>query len=186
MRSAVVSLLAALALLLMPAAAGAQAVVDRAAEGLRQSPVYEDPSAENELPDAEIAALRREIQQTGKPIFIAILPASAGAADGVVVDVARAAGRTGTYAVIVGNRFRVVSNSEPQRVAVAESRAALNAHRDEGVAAVLEDFVRRTAEPGVQADGAGGDAGGQGGGGGTGVPWLLILLLGGGGLLALR
>ncbi|MEY2535690.1 MAG: hypothetical protein QOF29_3600, partial [bacterium] len=189
MRSVVITVLAALALLLLPAAAGAQAVVDRAAEALRENPVYEDPAAENELPDAEIAALRRQIEQTGKPIFVAILPASAGAADGVVVDLARAAGRTGTYAVVVGNRFRVVSNAEPQRVAVAESRAALEAHRGEGVAAVLEDFVRRTAEPGVQGDG-GGEAAGQGqgrdGGGGGGTPWLLILLLAGGGLFALR
>ena len=41
----------------------------------------------------------------------------------------------------------------------AESRAAFAAHADDGVAAVLEDFVRRTAQPGVQGEAvAGGTA----------------------------
>jgi hypothetical protein len=177
-----------LAALLAPVAAQAQQVVERAAAALQNAPVYEDPAAERKISDAELAALRREIEATRKPIFVAILPRSAGAPDGVVVDLARATRRTGTYAVVVGNTFRAASNAEPQGTAAAESRAALEAHRTEGVAAVLEDFVRRTAEPGVQAGGQGGGStgGGGNGGGGSGTPWLLILILGGGGLFALR
>src|SRR5919206_428529 len=89
-----------------------------------------------------------------------------GADRQLVVYDASATGRRGTYAVVVGNRFRVVSNAEPQSTAAAESRAALNAHRNDGVAAVLEDFVKRTNQQGVQGDGGGGFGGGDFGGGG--------------------
>ena len=177
------ALLALLALGLAAAAPAAaqQAAVDRAARALRQAPVYQDPAAERALSPADLTELRRLVAASGKPIYIAIVLRSAGAPDGVVVDLARAAGRRGTYGVVVGNTFRAVSNAEPQRTAASESRAALEAHRSDGVAAVLEDFVRRTAQPGVQAD-----TGRPTGDGGGGVPWVAILLLGAGGLFALR
>ena len=185
---AALATVAALAAALAAAAtAGAQdAAVDRAARALRSAPVYQDSGAERALGPQDLTELRRRVAAANQPIYVAILPRSAGAPDGVVVDVARAAGRRGTYAVVVGNTFRVVSNAEPQSTAAAESRAALDAHRDEGVAAVLEDFVQRTAQPGVQDGGGGGGGGGGADGGGGGVPWLLILLLGGGAFFALR
>src|SRR6185503_11461653 len=77
------------------------------------------------------------------------------------------------------------SNAEPMSTARAESRAAFAGHADDGVAAVLEDFVRRTAQPGVQGEAvAGGD--GNGGGGGGGFPWLPVIVVGGAGLFAVR
>ena len=178
------ALLGIAAALVVAAPAGAQGTVaDRAAPALQSAPVYQDPSAERALSSSDLAALRRQVASSSAPVYVAILPASAGAPDGVVVDVARATGRRGTYAVVVGNRFRVVSNAEPQSTAAAESRAALNAHRNDGVAAVLEDFVKRTNQQGVQGD----DGGGSGGGGGGGFPgWLLILIVAGGGFLLFR
>ena len=82
-----------------------------------------------------------------------------------MVDLARATRRRGTYAVVVGNSFRAVSNAEPQKTAAAEATAAFKAHSGEGVEAVLADFVERTAQDGVQGDDGGGDGGGGGGAG---------------------
>jgi hypothetical protein len=183
MRSALAVLLGAVVLLATAAPAVADPVGD-AARALRSDPVYQDPSAERAVSRSDLNALRREIDGTGKPIFIAILPASAGAPDGVVVDVGRGTGRAGTYGVVTGNSFRAASSIERPGTAAAESRAAFLAHRDEGVTAVLEDFVRRTAQPGVQ--GPSGDGGGGDGSGGGGFPLVAILLLGGGALLAVR
>jgi hypothetical protein len=180
-------LLALAATLAAPAVAGAQGdVVERAAQALRDAPVYQDRAAELALDEADLAALRREVEATGDRIFVAILPRSAGRPNDVTRRLARATERDGTFGIIVGNSFRAVSNTEPQRTTAAEATASLDEHRSDGAAAVLEDFVRRTAQPGLQApaaEGAGNDGGGNGGGG---APWLLILLLAGGGLLALR
>jgi hypothetical protein len=184
-----ISLLVLAATLAAPAAAGAQGeVVERAAQALRDAPVYQDPGAERALDKDELAALRREVQATGDRIFVAILPSSAGRPDDVTPQLARATRRDGTFAIVVGNSFRAVSNTEPQRTAAAEATAALDERGSDGAAAVLEDFVRRTAQPGLQAPAAegGGNGGGDANGGGGGAPWLLILLLAGGGLLALR
>jgi hypothetical protein len=177
-----IALLTLAVALALAAPAGAQdsgqAVIDRAASALRSAPVYQDPAAETKLSDSELSDLRRLVADQTVPIYIALLPGSAGAANGVVVDLGQAVGRRGTYAVIVRRSFRAASNAQPEGVAGAESRAAFQAHRDEGAAAVLEDFVRRTAQEGVQAPG--GSDGGSGGGGesGGGTPWFLVLILG--------
>ncbi|HEX2050605.1 MAG TPA: hypothetical protein VHJ34_08230, partial [Actinomycetota bacterium] len=171
----------------MPAAAGAQgAVVERAAQALRSDSVYQDSSAERRLGRGELADLRRQIEATGDPIFIAILPSSAGPANAVLRQAARATGRDGTYGVVVGSVFRAGSTTEATGVAPAEASAAIQERRQDGVAAVLEDFVRRSAEPGLQAQGSGRTAPSGGGNDGGGFPWLLVLLLGGAGLLAFR
>jgi hypothetical protein len=173
--------LAAALLLGLAATAGAQGTaVERAAQALQNDPVYQDPSAERRLSSGDLAALRRQIQSGDKPVFVAILPRSAGAPDGVVVDLGRATGRTGTYAVVVGNGFRAASNAEAKGTAGAEAAAAFKAHRSDGVAAVLEDFVKRTNEAGVQGDT------GDGGGGGGFPSWLLILIVAGGAFFLLR
>jgi hypothetical protein len=183
-RAALAILAALVAALALAAGASAQGTeVEEAAQALQRDPVYQAPGAELAISNLDLADLRRQIQATHDPIYIAILPGSAGAADGVVVDLARETRRRGTYGVVVGGSFRAVSNAEPQSTAAAESRAALDAHRGDGVAAVLSDFVDRTAEAGVQGEDRG--SGGDGGGGGF-PPFLLILLLAGGGFLALR
>src|SRR4051794_38454174 len=121
-------------------------------------------------------------------MYVAVLPASAvdeagGSADEVVPRLAAQVGRRGTYAVVVGNHFRVGSNTV--RGASDAATAALQAHGSDGAAAVLEDFVDRTAE----ARGAGGGSGGSGAGdGGPGTspaaPLILLGVIGGGIALA--
>ena len=147
-------LLAALALTLAGGAVAVaqgvdQAEIDKAASALARDPVYQDPAAENALDAGELRDLRRTVRDTGKPISVAILPRSAGDPDDVVVDIARTTGQRGTYAVVTGTGFRVASNAEPMSTARAESRAAFAAHQSDGVAAVLEDFVRRSCASSV-------------------------------------
>jgi hypothetical protein len=54
--------------------AGAQPAVDRAAQALRQDPVFVDPSAERALSASDAVRLRDQIRASGQPIFVAILP----------------------------------------------------------------------------------------------------------------
>jgi hypothetical protein len=165
-----------------------QGVVDAAARALATDPVYVAAGAEPTLTSREAAALRRRIERgDAGPVYVAILPKSAldeagGDAGEVVRRLAAAVGRRGTYAAVSGGRFRAGSTSVPG--AGAAATAALNAHRDEGVAAVLTDWVDRVA--GARADGGAASGGGRDGGGngsGTGI-LVLIGVLGGGALLA--
>ncbi len=175
------------ALLLVPASAGAQsAEVEEGARALRDTPVFQDAEAELGLSRAQLEGLREEIERSGDPIFIAILPASAGGPREVTGALPEAAGRRGTYGVVVGRAFRAVSTSQPQRIARAEATAALQENRGAGPTAVLEDFVRRSAQEGLQAPSGAASSGRGDGDRGGGTPWFLILLLIGGGLLFLR
>ena len=83
------------------------------------------------------------------PVYIAILPA-------IAAEKRRAAtrprssgsstttlGRDGTYAVVVGNHFRALSNTLAQGEAGKLATEALNAHSSDGVTAMLVDFVDR-------------------------------------------
>ena len=176
--------------------AGAQPatpILDRAGSELRNDPVYVDPQAE--LADRVSAdRVRQRITDRGVPVFVAVLPQAAAAEAGgdpreVIPLLTGKVGLTGTYGVVVGNSFR----GGPGR-AGGFATAAFQAHRNEGLEAVLLDFVERVA---AAADGTGGgDAGvgaspsdeGQtsggdgGGGGGSGLlPLLLLLGAGGGG-----
>ncbi|HLM50066.1 MAG TPA: hypothetical protein VK279_05920, partial [Solirubrobacteraceae bacterium] len=185
-------LLALLALIVLAAPAVAlgqtttAGAIDQAAEALRSSPVYVAPDAELRLSGAEVRRLRTAISRADAgPVYIAVLPASAsGEAGGDTTAVARAVaqqlGRRGAYAVVVGRQFRAGSTDTAGVGRLADE--AFAAHRGEGVAAVLEDFVSRLG------DRAGGDPGRSGGGGGFGgtgalVAIAVLVLLGGGGLL---
>jgi len=142
MRLAVVTLLA---LVFVPVA-GAGRYVDRAANALASDPVYVDPAATYEI---DAGALRREIEGRGDgPIYIAVLPAAAlaeggGAATGVIDELHRALGRRGVYGAVVGNHFRAESDDLASGQAGKLAKAAFNAHRSDGVQAVLMDFVDR-------------------------------------------
>jgi hypothetical protein len=171
--------LATLWALAAPAAAAAD-VIDDATAALRRNPVFQAPGAELALSDARLRSLREQIGRTGDPIFVAILPGSAGSAGAVVQEVARGTGLDGTYGVVTGRSFRAGSNVLPRGTAAAESAAAFRAHGSEGLYPVLSDFVDRTAGPGIQAPSC--DGGGNGGGG---AAWLLVPLLLGGGAFAL-
>jgi hypothetical protein len=170
-------------------AANAQGVIDTAARALASDPVYVAPGAKPSLTTAEAAALRRRIERgDAGPVYVAILPASAideaGGDPGEVVSrLAAAVGRRGTYAAISGGRFRAGSFTVPGAARAATE--ALVAHRDQGVAAVLDDWVDRVAQAraGAGSGGSSNNGGGSAGGSGTGL--LVVLgVLGGGALLA--
>src|SRR5918994_2976281 len=174
----------ALAALAFAAPAAAQTpIIDLAANSARGRSVYVHPDARLLTP-AEARRLEREIEQQAQgPLYIAILPPAArdevdGTATGVVVELNRRIITTNApavHAVVVGNQFRAVNRDIP---AGDLATAAFQAHRDEGVAAVLSDFVRRVgesrraqAEPVATEDESGG-----------GFPyWLLVV---GGGIAA--
>ncbi|HEV7750758.1 MAG TPA: hypothetical protein VGO71_04415 [Baekduia sp.] len=167
--------------------ANAQGVIDAAARALASDPVYVAPGAKPSLTADEAAALRRRIERgDAGPVYIAILPASAvdeagGDPAEVVSRLATAVGRRGTYAAISGGRFR--AGSYTVSGAGRAASAALAAHRDEGVAAVLNDWIDRVAQ--ARADAGSGGSGGSGSGGGSGTGLLVVLgVLGGGALLA--
>ena len=169
-----VLLLTLAALLALATPAAAQDAVEQAADALRADPVYVDPEAERAISDSEADAVRRRIEEDGVPVKIAVLPASAGDAEQVATDLRQATGSTA--AVVVGDRFRVEGSREIEGAATA----AFEANSDEGVAAVLLDFVDRAA-------GGGGDEGGeQGGIGAGGVILLGALGAGGVAMLAAR
>jgi hypothetical protein len=168
------ALLLSLAVLLVAApAARAQGEIDAAAEALRSDPVYVDPDAEAGLSPSEQDELRDRIRAAGRPIYIAVLPSSAadeagGSSDEVARQLAAAVGRNGTYAVVVGREI----SAGPGSAAIRAAEEAAAAHKGEGAAAVLTDFVDRV-----------GEGGGDDGGGGEGA--LILLGLAGAGGAAL-
>lgn len=140
--------------------------LDAVAESLRTDPVYNDPSAENALTTSQADDLRAQIEGTGEPIFVAVLPAAAGASpDTVLAELQSAVGLSGTYAVVVGDGFRAGSTQGSVR-AIAD--AAFQANAGAGPYAVLTAFVDGVAAP-PTAPGSSGSSGGSG--------WVLLLIL---------
>ncbi len=127
-------------------------VIRAAAAGLNAGAVYVHPEAVPSLDEGEAERLRAAIDDAGGRIFVAVLPADAlheaRTPEAVLTKVARAVGREGTYAVVVGGGFRAGSSRRdlPAGQAGALARAAYRAHRDEGVGSTLTDFVRRVGE----------------------------------------
>jgi hypothetical protein len=130
----------ALTLGLSAPAALAAGSIDSAAADLRGgASVYVDPMAELPLSAADASALSGEIAATGLPIFIAVLPSSAGTdPDSVLVELKDAVGIGGVYAVVVGNAFRAGSTSGSVS---GLATTAFRAQKDNGLAAVLTEFV---------------------------------------------
>jgi hypothetical protein len=147
------ALLLSLSLLLVATpAAAAQDAIDRAATALGSDAVYVDPDAEMALSPEQADALRERIADQGVGVRIAILPDSAGDPNRTVTALADRVGQPGTYAVVVGNSFRVSGSREAEEAATE----AFAEHRGDGVDAVLANFVDRLAGEGDGGIGAGG------------------------------
>ena len=146
-------------------------VVADAAEELRRSPVY---VAEGVTHQVDEDALEEQIADSGEAIYIALLPSSAGDPQGVLTQLASEVGLRGTYAVVVGNAFRAGGS------AAADATAAFQAERQNGVQAVLEDFVDRVSGGGSSESASGND--GESESSGSALPLVALLALGGGGL----
>jgi hypothetical protein len=166
-RSSLLTTAAALLIGLSAAPAHAGPIVDAAATALANDPVYVDPEAEKAIGAADERRIEREIETNGHgPMYIAILPAAAvreagGDATGVVDEIHGKLGRRGVYAVVAGNHFRAESTDLGRGEAGDLAREAIDAHRADGVAATLVDFVDRVGE--ARTNG-GSDGGGSGGG----------------------
>jgi len=146
MRTLGLTVLAALAL--AATAAAQDTLLDRTAAELRSDPVYIHPDTTLVSADDERRIERAIDDQARGPLFVAVLPASARQeAGGTTADVALRLGRLvegdGVYAVVVGNQFRAVSTDLGRDQAGALATRAFLIHRDDGVTAVLLDFVQR-------------------------------------------
>jgi hypothetical protein len=154
--------------------------IEEAAQALRSTPVYVDPDAERAISEGEVERLGEAIREhDAGPMYLALLPASAadeagGDPEAALRELALAVGEPGTYAAVIGDSFRAGATGGvlPGGAAASLATEALDAQRGDGVAAVLEDFVRRVGE--VRAGGEAPDSGGDDGGGFPG--WLLALL----------
>jgi hypothetical protein len=164
--------------------------VSAAAEALRRDPVFVDLAAERALTEIEADSLRAEIRSSGTPLFVAVLPGSAGDAGDVVRRLLQQTGLSGAYAAIAGDGFRATSTelADADELATAAFQAASSG----GPAAVLLRFVDDVAAaPAGRSLPSGAGEGGTGqdddGGGGRDVPSLVpIGLLAMGGCRALR
>ncbi|MEU7279347.1 hypothetical protein AB0A69_11295 [Streptomyces sp. NPDC045431] len=103
------SALAGLALILLMAFApsvGAATGLEDAAAALKKGPVYVHPAASDQLPPAEADALAERIENADKPIFVAVLPASAEfPRENLLRNLRAETGITGVYAVRLGDAF---------------------------------------------------------------------------------
>jgi hypothetical protein len=167
------------ALLLITGSAHAQGRLDAATESLRQDPVYVDPEAERAISDRQAESLRQAIaREDAGPLYVAILPAAAaneagGDPEAALRELAVAVEEPGTYAVIVGDAFRAGATEGilPSGAAGELASQSFEAEGGDGVAAVLQDFVRRVG------DARAGEQSGSGSGEGGGFPVGLLLLL---------
>lgn len=155
--------------------AQARTSIDSVASALRSNPVYNDPAAENALTSGQAADLRMQIQQTGLPIYIAVLPASAatetGGPDALLRDLRNAVGRSGVYAIIAGNAFRAGA-TEGSVTGIAD--AAFASQSSNGPYAVLEAFVAGVDEQYNSTGSSGTSGSGSGSGGSPFIPLVVI------------
>lgn len=143
-----------------PNALAAGSIDDAAAQLRSGASVYVDPLAEIPLSSPETAALSDRIASTGLPIFLAVLPSSAGAdPDAVLAELKDAVGIGGIYAVVAGTSFRAGSTSGSVS---GLATSAFRAQKDNGLAAVLTEFVsladaefNGTPQPAAQDSGSG-------------------------------
>ncbi|RMB84364.1 hypothetical protein [Streptomyces shenzhenensis] len=136
-------LLAVLALVAMTAfAPGATAAtgVSAIADALRKSPVYVDPAAGGQLSAVDARALTDRIEASGKPVFVAVLPAGHPTRN-LFTDLRTATGITGLYAVRLGDRFDARADSSVlSRTAV---RNLVTSVQGESAGTQLTDFTDR-------------------------------------------
>ena len=171
--------LGALAVLAAPAAHAAPDITDAAVALRSGDTVYSDPGAENALSGAEISRLTSSADASGIPMFIAVLPESAaggGTADDVLLALNSEIGMAGVYAVVVGNQFRAGSTSG---TASDLATQAFRAQRDNGVAAVLDEFITLASARAAGSSSSAAAATGADSGGGSVLVVFAVLILGG-------
>ncbi|MFD9393056.1 hypothetical protein ACFWBB_20795 [Streptomyces sp. NPDC060000] len=185
--------LIALALVVLTALAVLTAGVPRAtaatgvsavAEALRESPVYVDPEASGQLSQADAHALEQQIEDAGKPLFVAVLPAGYPTAD-LFTDLRTATGLTGLYAIRLGDRFDARADSSVlSRTAVQNLVSSVRNETDANTQ--LTDFTDRAL---VNMGGSAPESWGSSGGAGVSSTALItagvVLVAGGAGAYTL-
>jgi hypothetical protein len=168
------------------AARGGARGIGAVAEALRKSPVYVDPRVSSQLSSSEAGALAKKIKDSGKPIFVAVLPAAPEFPPKTLLRVLRTeVGITGVYAVHLDNGFNANADHQVMpRNAVANLTVAVKQSYGSDTAALLNNFVDQA---GQQAQGHAPDSWGTSGGSGSGaaiaVGVLVVAGAGGGYLL---
>ncbi|MEU5515374.1 hypothetical protein AB0H65_13295 [Streptomyces griseoaurantiacus] len=117
-RARLVAVLAAVLAVLFTAAPGAGAAptaspasdIATVAAALRESPVYVDPAASDQLSAAQARDLANRIEEADKPVFLAVLPAGFPTQD-LFTDLRTATGITGLYGIRLGDRFDARADS---------------------------------------------------------------------------
>ncbi len=148
-----------------PAASG----VDTVAAALRRGPVYVDPGARGQLSAGRADALARTVRKAGRPVFVAVLPATAAFPPGTVPrDLRSAVGVAGVYAIRLGDRFD--AGADPGVMAPAAVTALVDrARRADGGGAPADAELTAFVDQAVrQAHGSAPDSWSGGSGNGTG------------------
>ena len=150
MRRALATIVVSAVALLAPTAAYAAVQTDEVAAVAEQmrggEPVVSVPGAENALSSSQVDSLTTQVIASEVPIFIGVFPesvAGTGTTDDVLVALNEQVGLAGVYAVVVGNQFRAGSTSGS---ASDLATRAFQAERDNGVEAVLSEFIALTTE----------------------------------------
>ncbi|MGP3983981.1 hypothetical protein [Streptomyces sp. KR80] len=193
----VLAVVAAVLVLMAVMASGARAAdgLDRAAEALKQGPVYVDPRAGDALPSAEADALADKIERADKPVFVAVLPAASEFDRTTLLqDLRTEVGITGVYVVALGDRFAAGADSTVMpRNAVDNLEGAVERSNPGDVGAMTGDFVDQAVQQ-ARGDAPAAWNGGAGTSDGEGVSGVgllislgvLVAAVGGGALLVSR
>lgn len=164
------------------------------AAALERGPVHVDPGAAGQLSPSEAAALSSTITKAGKPVFVAVLPATAAFPPQTVLrDLRSAVGIAGVYAIRLGDRFdagadpRVMSHDavtnlvgEVKRSSGSAGSSVTAASADTELTAFVDQAVRQ-AHGSAPASWAGHSSGGGPGssfdpsGPGVGLTALVVL-----------
>lgn len=114
-------------------------ILDEAIASLKQNPpIYVDPRAQLKLTKEQQDALAVQIQATGDPIFVAILPSQAGRPTVVTETIAKEIGKPGVYVTIVGVVYSAYATNFEAKHLLTQ---AFLQERHDGQAAVLSRFV---------------------------------------------
>ncbi|OIV38794.1 hypothetical protein BIV57_03350 [Mangrovactinospora gilvigrisea] len=163
--------------------------IEAAAAALKKGPVYVDPRARAALSAADAKALAAKIEDKGKPVFVAVVPAADEyPADSLLRSLRSAVGVSGVYAVVRGDRFDAAADARVMSPMSVRNLGQLAQDTHPGDAgAQLESFVGKAVEQ-ARGRASGSWAGGGGDGLGTGalIGTGAVLVAAGGGAVALR
>jgi hypothetical protein len=155
-------------------------VVDETVAALAKDPVYVAADADPALSAAEQQSIRDAIRKANAgPIYVAVLDPDAvneagGDSNELLRSIGMAAKREGTYVLAVGRELRAGSTLLERGAAGRLAEEAIDARRDDGLAAIVLDLVQRVSD--ARAGRTVREEKGDDGGGPSG--WLLLGLLG--------